>query len=389
MEKEPPHLISEGSYGCVYHPSVSCKSNKTNSKFITKIQRYVNTSEKESLNSKKIKKIRNYRQYFGPIESSCFLSISKIQNEEIKKCEFIMEKPSEKFLSNRIRYVGSNTLGEYLTKQIKLSPKKWIRNVFLGYLHLLKALVLLEKAKMVHLDLKENNILIDQVSNEPIVIDFGLSFSYEDVNDNDNLEQQRKVFFTYATDYIPWCIDISMITFIRNIESMKEIVTMEQIQTVINDYMTKNPVMEFYSSEEKTDYQKRLQTYYSQWVGKTWTEMVSAIKIASIDTWDNYSLAAIYLENLLHMRNEPVVLKMIGSLKQILLATPDQRPTSRESYMTHKKLLKNIYKSEYNEVRVMKNPEWKNVVDFIENKQKKTKMDQIERENQMLFEKEK
>lgn len=378
-----PHLLSEGSYGCVYHPSVNCRSDKTNNKYITKIQRCVKTSEKESYISKKIKRIRNYRQYFGPIESSCFLSISKIQNEEIKKCEFIAEKPNDKFLSNRIRYIGSYTLGDYLTKMIKGSPTKWVRTLFIGYLHLLKGLVMMERAKIVHLDLKENNILIDHVSKDPIIIDFGLSFCYDDVNDNDNIEQQRGVFFIYAADYIPWCIDITMITFVNNIGSLKDIVTNDQIQSIIVDYITKNPIMSWYTSEEKTDYQNRLQVYYSQWVGKTWTEMVSAIKIASIDTWDNYSLAAIFFENLLSMKDEPIVARMIQSVKTVLLATPDQRHTCKESYIIYKKLLENIYKTEYNRNRLIKMPQWKNLIGQIEEKQNGIKLSQIKQDNYM------
>ena len=198
----PAKLINQGSYGCIYHPSMSCKNEKTNNRYITKVQRYIENSKKENRISQIVKKIKNYKQYFGPIESSCFLNISKIQNEEVKKCEFMIEEPNDKYISNRIRYVGKETLGEYLLKQLKVSPMKFIRTVFNSYSILLKSLLLLEKKKIVHLDLKENNILVDGVTHSPIIIDFGLSFRYEDVNDNDNLAKQRQVFFTYGPDYI-------------------------------------------------------------------------------------------------------------------------------------------------------------------------------------------
>jgi len=60
-------LINQGSYGCIFRPGLNCKGKTMNKKYITKVQKSANTSQKETKLGKKIKTIENYDDYFAPI----------------------------------------------------------------------------------------------------------------------------------------------------------------------------------------------------------------------------------------------------------------------------------------------------------------------------------
>jgi len=115
-------LLNQGTYGCVFRPGIECSGKQlTSKKYITKIQKYKETSLREVEMGKKIKKIPGYSQYYAPIIESCDVTVGALNNDaEAKKCDFINMAPeynNKTYESNRIRYVGKNTLGDYLVKE--------------------------------------------------------------------------------------------------------------------------------------------------------------------------------------------------------------------------------------------------------------------------------
>ena len=60
-------LLSQGSYGCIFKPGMSCENNNPTTKYITKVQKQKEISEKETIIGKEIKKIVQYEKYFAPI----------------------------------------------------------------------------------------------------------------------------------------------------------------------------------------------------------------------------------------------------------------------------------------------------------------------------------
>ena len=65
--------ISEGAYGCIFKPGYQCNGKVINSdKYITKIQRKPETSNKEAEISQIVRKIDHYTDFFSPIlEDPC------------------------------------------------------------------------------------------------------------------------------------------------------------------------------------------------------------------------------------------------------------------------------------------------------------------------------
>lgn len=396
MKTDKIELINQGSYGCIYHPGLTCKGTLGNTRFITKIQKRRDNSDKETQIGKKIKKIKHYQNYFAPVLNSCPINISTIDNKELKKCEFVANKPKDTYMSNRIKYIGTETLADYLLRIFQNNPNQFLSILVDSYLYLLTSLTLLNDIKIVHMDLKENNIVVDSITEKPIIIDFGMSFDTTEIQsctmtDNKNntmkeCENIKNIFFVYGSDYAPWCIEISMITYINEIQNLDEIVTQKQLEFIINDYLKTNPVLQYITPIEASEYHKALMTYVTPMIGKNWKDLVTKLT-ESIDTWDNYAIAIIILQ-IIHNMDIAELKPIIDILKTVILSVPDKRINANETKI---KVTQSVIKMTKTKGLLDKIHKKSKDKDFIEkqiNNNKNSKLAILRREeymNQKLF----
>ena len=363
-------LISQGSYGCIFRPGFTCKGSPTKKGYITKIQKIASTSKKETKLGKKIKKIDNYKDYFAPILKTCEVSLAKMEEDKLKKCEFINEDDTMEYESNKLRYVGKDTLSKYILNTVDRNPKQLIRILVDTYKNLLVGFDKLNAAGIVHMDVKENNIMIDDNTKNPIIIDFGLSSEITDLNKND----YKDTFFVYGPDYGPWCIDICMLTYMANeleseiippgmlgfldYEEKKAVkwqdgmVTKEKISKVITDFIKKNTVMtDLLSEKQRGEYNKKLHDYFNGFIGKKWAEVAESL-LENVSTWDSYALSATYLQiiEVLELKNTNMDLPKWSSYKKILediiLSRPDERDNSSKIIEKVNTIFTNVSSSE-------------------------------------------
>lgn len=363
-------LISQGSYGCIFRPGFTCKGSPTKKGYITKIQKIASTSKKETKLGKKIKKIDNYKDYFAPILKTCEVSLAKMEEDKLKKCEFINEDDTMEYESNKLRYVGKDTLSKYILNTVDRNPKQLIRILVDTYKNLLVGFDKLNAAGIVHMDVKENNIMIDDNTKNPIIIDFGLSSEITDLDKND----YKDTFFVYGPDYGPWCIDICMLTYMANeleseiippgmlgfldYEEKKAVkwqdgmVTKEKITKVITDFIKKNTVMtDLLSEKQRGEYNKKLHDYFNGFVGKKWAEVAESL-LENVSTWDSYALSATYLQiiEVLELKNTNMDLPKWRSYKKILediiLSRPDERDNSSKIIEKINTIFTNVSSSE-------------------------------------------
>jgi len=357
---EKLNFISEGTYGCAFKKEEP-KNKKT--KIVVKIQKYNNEAKREDEIGSMIKKIPKYQLYFAPILKSNIVTIGEVNDEEIKKCTIVTNEQNikEKYVTNRIKYVGKNTLGSHIVNIFEQKPKQFMRTFFGSYFDMLYTLNLLNKNGIIHFDLKENNVMYDEQHDRPVLIDFGLSIITKYLTP----DKYSDFFFTYGYDYPPWCFEISVISYA--IEEYgttfdKELLTAEQVEKLCNNFTNINPIFfndgetghhEIFSETERTEYNKKLKTYLQPLVGGSWKVVVDS-NIQYINNWDIYAVHVMYLLLLYHVHiyeynteEYAFVKSFIDKLKREITATPAERKTYDQ---INAELMKDFGESDRNQV---------------------------------------
>ena len=197
-------LLAQGTYGCIYHPGMSCNHEQLSTKYITKIHSpNERTANNEITISKKIQTIPNYESYFSPVLEDCKVNLAKIEREEAEKCTFVKDV-NKTYISTRTRYIEGDTLLKYIEKHDSLTT------IYFIYNKLCKSVEKLAKHDIVHFDLRENNMIITK-QGQPIIIDFGISIDFSTIKKT--LSSLKPIFYAYTTKYKPWCIEIVLISY--------------------------------------------------------------------------------------------------------------------------------------------------------------------------------
>lgn len=348
-------LINDGGYGCIFRPGINCKgTTDTNTKYITKIQKSKRSIQNEWRIAQKIHKIPGYALFFAPIIKQCKVHLTKDAAKEVNKCA-VFKSDSEKkitehsYVSTKIRYVGDANLKYYLLKNV--SQNRFLFELFRTHAYLLKSVQKMADNKIIHYDVKYGNIVVDAKLNAPIIVDFGLSFSKEELISRNF----KRIFYTFQ-DYDYWCIDILVCSFIFGVigyEKSKNVVTKKDYFNVIYNvfmYGTASPrlandrpkISAFNSaitkhSEKVSEFKQKYDAYFAKFENKTWWTVYEEM-IKYWDTWDNYSLAVTYLEileaGILQNQNNGIkmtethlaqISNYVTGLEKILYSMPDER----------------------------------------------------------------
>lgn len=361
-----PKFLTQGGYGCVFHPAVGCKEDELlTDKYITKIQASKDTSSHEKVIGEKVKKIKNYAEYYAPILSSCAVSLSNVSDSEIKKCDII--KPDAlTYAASKLRYVGKNTLLKYLLAKYNTKPIGINREVVSTHKALLDGFKRLSDAGIIHYDVKESNVICEDKNGTPIIIDFGLSIDVSEMAANG----YKDAFYVYGPDYGPWCLEIAMISYAANelkpenptmaggyigfggaTEPTKWTdieVTKEHIDRVIRDFVKQNDAFaELLTAVQRENYRVNMLNYYSKYIGKTWKEMVTELQTRS-KTWDNYGLSVTYLYIIQYLKlGEVALIKSYKSyLEESVVSLPTERPTCDQTMAKLNELFGKVKKNE-------------------------------------------
>ena len=229
-------LLGSGTYGCVFdHPlrtisseDGSCKDNISSKPVVAKI-----TESEEAANemdaAKIVSQIPNYAAYFSIPDVStlgmpCAVNAQK-EEPDIDKCPIIKKIPMSRMLHFTMPYAGRE-LHKHMSihlKDTKIMPvEKTVR-------HLLEGGALLALYNYVHYDLHRGNILFDDETGTPRIIDFGFSFSANNIT-TDTLSTRWK---RYSPDFLYEAPEVTIITGYRKGISLN---------TLINDVLTERSV---------------------------------------------------------------------------------------------------------------------------------------------------
>jgi serine/threonine protein kinase len=369
MQTKTSEFLAKGTYGCVFYPSINACSGQIeddidSDHYITKIQRNIGQMSDEIVIGNFLQTIPLYDHYFAPIVKSCNIQTRQMDYNLVKTCsemqnDFGEFKQEIAYMSNKIRYVGKNSISKHIHSLTRTTPQNLYRKLINTHLHILDALKILGRENIIHFDLKPQNIMYDDIQDIPIIIDFGLSRDITPIVSStfDPMKNEKMLHKIFMSDdtYDYWCIDIYILSNIGTSSFLKlhEKVTEGQLKTLLRGFIT--PILlTILSDKEIKQFKNQLMRYFSHYIKqqKTWLDVFYDL-MRNYNEWDNYSLAITYsytylkttsqmqsVQNL-DINTQPLeIMQQYSSiLKNIVMAMPDNRPTPEDTIQAIKKIV--------------------------------------------------
>jgi serine/threonine protein kinase len=142
-------LINQGSYGCIYYPSLPFQlsrdnkakkhrhpadahahANETRGKYVSKLQKHNFHSEFEDYIGKKIQEIPSFELFFVPILKTHRIDLATIKQSYLTDCDAI-----SKYMKRRGERDGGITTKDYdiLNKKFIIQKMKYIKGIYLHH----------------------------------------------------------------------------------------------------------------------------------------------------------------------------------------------------------------------------------------------------------------
>jgi len=322
-------LLSQGGYGCVFHPEINCQGKETqNKKIISKIQKDDFSAKNEIHISDlitKVTKTAEEKSLFAPVLSYCPINVSTIRTVGIEECAIITPQRISPFLLMKIRYIPGGVLDNFISSN---QGSSLILSLFVSiYTYLLKSIHFLIRHQIIHFDLKGQNIIYNKDTGKPVIIDFGLSISLKELL---KTREFFHYFYIFAPEYYVWPLEVHYFNFLENVSSAP---TLGDIKKMSAEFVQKNPVIQQLSPSFRQNYEKACVRALEPYLQQSKEEAQNTI-LSDWKTWDNYSLSIMYLKYLLILFGSDALMEKnqyIIFLAQILLINIHPDPSRRSS----------------------------------------------------------
>jgi serine/threonine protein kinase len=288
------NLMSEGGFGCVYHPSINCNGKNTNDdRFVSKIQKYNKSALNEIKISNILKDINGYKNYFALIVSNCDIDIGKINKTDRNECKLLKKKSNSSFILMKLHYIKGDIFINYLVNNKNNNEN--INNIINNYNHLLKCLNLLIEKKIVHFDIKNENILFNIVMKTPIIIDFGISININSLK----YKSIKEFFYVYAPEYYVWPLEVHYLCYLinENTEPQKN-----ELIDMVNLYVDNNSGLKMFSKKFIENFKKISVYQLLKYNNINYNKRIDLL-LSYWKTWDNYALSIVYLRYFQYIYN--------------------------------------------------------------------------------------
>jgi len=432
-------LINQGSYGCIYYPSLpftlqkkhhpTRHENRERQLYVSKLQKHNFHSEFEDYIGKKIQEIPSFDIFFIPVLSTYKIDLATIKQSYVTDCDAISkyirrnnvskddiaskdyQALNKKFIMQKMKYINGTSLHHHLLevvmkrtrsgsgrtrrsgsgsgngrdsgrgrgrdsgsgsgsgsdsgrdsgsgsgsgsesdhddshvsktlrkdeRQIKkyrrefkqdetVSSYKLMSIAFDLYERIMDSIQLLIKYKIVHYDLKENNILVEKIQQLPYIIDFGLSIDIERLltykwsdkgedNSKSKSSQQtiinsevlyssgsskilkdnylwKQHFYIHAPDYFLWPIEVHLMTYLINEHST---LTDESLRKICYDYVANNRAIEYMSRDFKKKIFEISVATFSRFIHQPREKVLNEL-VKYWDKWDMYAINIMFLK---------------------------------------------------------------------------------------------
>jgi serine/threonine protein kinase len=278
-----------------------------------------------------------YQWYFLPVINECKINIRNLKSPDIMACDVITNATK----TNTRGYIAMDIPYMDGIDFIELIERSEAGEVVLilseAYRHLLNAIEKLVEVKVIHFDIKLENVLFSKINGQPRLIDFGISIPVENLNK----KTYRKYFYAYVPEYYVWAPLVHLINYCLHMASGP--LTEKDIEKVSYDCIVGNKALDIFSPEFVDNYRRTLGDYMSKFVGK---ELEIAIEemLEYKYTWDIYSLGVMYLNILAALfPNAANGNPFVVMFSQVLLKTIHPNPTRRLNAASARNEFDNIF----------------------------------------------
>ena len=348
-------LLDQGSYGCVYLTDNQKKRNK----FVSKLMSIKHAIKEMKMSYEVIKRTGEYYdKYYAPIVSynHLYKNNYKFNNNPLKQFRekkkktlvenFKKENPAKNcdvyksatnpefdFILVHIPFIKGKTMREKIYDKIydaKTDDDFDSLHCFITSCesHLQTGVTKLSEAGIVHYDMHSQNVFYNDITENPVILDFGLSFLRDDLKKK--TFESDDAFYGRLRDFLLddyeyritwWCPEIKYVGHILRRETN---FTLKQAEEEARKIFTKNERYSLLASLNlpKTifDYDAELQKLIDFFKSMSKLSKMAAIKkltsLKYVKTWDTYSKAGTFLrfyeEEKIHKKQfDKLLVKMI------------------------------------------------------------------------------
>ena len=198
-------------------------------------------------------------------------------------------------------------------------------NIFDMYERIIDSIQLLIQYKLVHYDIKENNVLIEKTQKLPYIIDFGLSIAVDRLlehkwHEPHKGEQQKSTdsnlvystdssklfkenylwkqhFYVHAPDYYLWPLEVHLMTYLIN---EHDTLTEESLHYICFEFVEHNRAIECMSPHfKKKIYETSIATF-SRYIHKPRERVLNEL-LHYWPKWDMYAVNVMFIRILLEL----------------------------------------------------------------------------------------
>jgi hypothetical protein len=318
------------------------ETNENIKRQLTKIVKKDFYIENEIINVERLKKIEDIKKYCYTFES-----VEKMQIAEMEDGVYNLKQIRKIKDDENVLFKFENKQLIYLENYLKtlISARKYIFILIEFYTHINHVLQILVKNNIVFNNININNIVIDRFET-PLLCNFKFSIDISNHHINNYIKQ---FFFSYDTHYLSWAPELHILSYV--ISNKSESLSMFNIETIINDTITNNYLLQTFGTTIVNQFKNDGLAYFKKYTNKSYEYILQDI-LQYYYTWDNYALSILYLQMLIGLhkkiqKNNKFIIIFMRLLVDNINVNPQKRLNLQDTIDKFNKLCLSIGRENY------------------------------------------
>ena len=324
-------LLGQGGFGCVYYRGFKPNGVALSGAYVTKITR--REKSREAIIGKRVANMSRYADFFAAVLKVENINLANVDAENLLlDCDIVSknDNPHEKFQLLTQLYVPNVSFLEFAGMD---NPNfaKFLSTLISCRDHLLLGIARLQnEARVVHFDIKSENVVFNTRTKNPVIIDFGLSFVADDAlqalnkgaaattTDYDRVKRLKEFFYGYFPDYSAWPIEVHIICYIvsetvavyeheaktgsgtsgSSAAAAVASISIEALKSLVSVYVSNHLFMRYQTDAYKSAfYDRAVARYERSAVGRPGMDVIREyVNNDGWKSWDVHASAVLFLD---------------------------------------------------------------------------------------------